>query len=257
MFGWLSKRKEQTSATPVAKPSTGSRRVYAIGDIHGRLDLLQQLHDLIAADVAAAPPPVPPLLVYLGDYVDRGADSRGVVDLLLAPPPIVAERVCLAGNHERTLQAFLADSTIGPDWFSFGGLETVLSYGTPVERKPSSAAAFEATREAFAAVFPAAHFAFLADLPMTHTVGDYVFVHAGLRPGRALAQQTEQDMLWIRDEFLDSSADFGRIVVHGHSPVEQVDVRRNRINVDTGAYSSNRLSCLVLEGDSRAMLQTG
>ena len=107
----------------MAKPSTGSRRVYAIGDIHGRLDLLQQLHDLIAADVAAAPP----LLVYLGDYVDRGADSRGVVDLLLAPPPIAAERVCLAGNHECTLQAFLADSTIGPDWFSFGGLETVLS----------------------------------------------------------------------------------------------------------------------------------
>jgi len=256
MFSWLSKRKDPAAMTAGAKPSTGGRRVYGIGDVHGRLDLLVELHALIAADVAAAAPAVPPLLVYLGDYVDRGADSKGVVDLLLAPPPVDAERICLFGNHERTLLNFLSDSAIGPDWFSFGGLETVLSYGTPMERKPSSAAAYEAARVAFAGVFPQAHGDFLASLPLTHVEGDYLFVHAGLRPGRSLAQQTEQDLIWIREEFLDSNADFGRVVVHGHSPVEQVEVRRNRINVDTGAYSSNRLSCVVLEGESRALLQT-
>lgn len=229
--------------------------VYAVGDIHGRSDLLDRLHGLIRADAqrrAAARR----VVVYLGDYVDRGPDSRGVIDRLAAASPDGFETVCLMGNHEAVLQDFLEDPRAGPLWMRFGGRATLESYGIcdlPVGDDPE---AFAAAQAALRERMPPLHRAWLAALRPCHVEGDYVFVHAGVRPGVPLDRQSLHDMLWIRDEFLNADADFGKVVVHGHTPVPRPVVRWNRIGIDTGAYASGVLTALVLEGSSRAFLQT-
>lgn len=229
-------------------------RIYAIGDIHGCITPLRKLHQLIR-EHSVAQPVARNVVIYLGDYVDRGPDSRGVVDLLLSEPLPTFEHVYLKGNHEEAVLRFLEDENNGPPWLAYGGDVTLSSYGV---RPPqaSDLAGLQRARSEFERQFPSEHRAFFNRLPLVHVEGDYVFVHAGLKPGVPLESQSEDDLLWIRDEFLCSNAEFGRIVVHGHSITETPAVRRNRIGIDTGAFASGRLTCLVLEGTSRSFLAT-
>lgn len=230
-------------------------RVYAVGDIHGRLDLLARLHDLIAAD-AAATRARRRVIVYLGDYVDRGPDSRGVIELLMNRPLPGFEPVHLMGNHEDYFLQFLERAEVGPHWCAYGGRETLASYGVRLPAFAARIAEYEAARLALAAKIPPAHVAFMRALKLTHQEGGYLFVHAGIKPGVALVDQQAGDLLWIRDEFLDSAEDFSSCVVHGHTIVEVPEQRANRIGIDTGAFATGTLTALVLDGAERRFIQT-
>ncbi len=239
---------------PPARVPAGTR-VYAVGDIHGRADLLEKLHGMILADAGKAPEERK-VVVYLGDYVDRGMEVARVVDILLDEPLPGFESVHLLGNHEASLLEFLEDIAIGPGWLFYGGRETLYSYGVALpsggdERERLLAAQAELRRK-----LPERHLAFLRSLRLHHVEGDYLFVHAGIRPGVPLERQDREDLLWIRDKFLASTADHGRIVVHGHTISEEPDVRSNRIGIDTGAYATGVLTCLVLHEDRREFLRT-
>lgn len=233
------------------QPPNGNTRVYAIGDIHGRLDLLERAVAAIRRDVDAHGPDA--LTITLGDYVDRGTASRGVLDRLAANP-FPTPYVALKGNHEAVFERFLATAEGGDHWRQFGGLETLHSYGVPVADMMMGRN-YEAAAERLREALPDEHRVFLASLKMSHTQGGYFFCHAGVRPGVALAQQSDVDLLWIREEFLDSTADFGKIVVHGHTPVDAPDVRPNRINIDTGAFITGQLTCVVLDAGGHRFLK--
>lgn len=242
---------------PLAAPRVpAGTRLYAIGDIHGRVELLRSLRHVIQAD-AAQHTATRNLLICLGDYVDRGGDSRAVIDMILDETMPGFECIYLKGNHEDTLLAFLEDETIGPGWLmQGGGAATLYSYGVRPPQSPADTAALRRTQSDLAERLPAAHLGFLRNLPLFHVEGDYIFVHAGLRPDVPFDRQTSDDMLWIRDEFLRSDTSFGKIVVHGHSITDAPDIRPNRIGIDTGAFASGRLTCLVLDGTERSFLQT-
>lgn len=228
-------------------------RVYAIGDIHGRFDLLEALSIEIRRDLAGRRPERT-VEIFLGDYIDRGPRSREVVEWLIDAPPLADERVCLMGNHEEMLLDAIAEPTFMGPWLHNGALSTIASYGVAAPRF-GTAASEARLRTAFLQAFPARHRGFIEALPRKTKLGSYVFVHAGLRPGCALEDQDPHDLVWIRDQFLHCDTDFGFVVVHGHTPMERPEVRRNRINVDTGAFFSGRLTCLVLEGATHRFLQ--
>jgi serine/threonine protein phosphatase 1 len=230
-------------------------RVYVVGDIHGCIDLLAMMHRMILAD-AEAHPAGRRVVVYLGDYIDRGPDSKGVVDLLLSNPLPGFEAVHLKGNHEQTLLEFLNDITIGPDWFSFGGVQTFESYGLAPPANVFDAEELLAAQAALEARLGEAHHRFYRDLKLGHFEGDFLMVHAGLRPDTPLDLQVENDLLWIRDPFLKSEANFGVIVVHGHTIALYPEIKPNRIGIDTGAFHTGRLTCLVLNGSEIGFLQT-
>lgn len=226
-------------------------RIYAVGDIHGCADLLDHVlagiddHLASHADCRA-------IEVFLGDYVDRGPASRTVIDRLIERS-LRREVVCLKGNHETFILKFLQDPSMLPYWQNVGGAETLASYGLHPTLNPDAAALAE-TVKSFAASLPDRHHEFLTGLAPSFTCGDFFFAHAGVRPGVPLAQQREHDLLWIRDDFLLSKDDFGKLIVHGHTPVHEPDIRANRINIDTGAYATGRLTCLVIEGDEALVL---
>lgn len=226
-------------------------RIYAVGDIHGRVDLLDRLLQRIDADLAVRPIGRS-VEVFLGDYIDRGPESAAVLERLIDRGR-VHETVCLMGNHETCLLEFLRDPSLLTAWGQNGGFTTLLSYGvTPViHAGPEEQAELS---EALARAMPKGHIEFLNGLPISFTCGDFFFVHAGVRPGTPLVRQREQDLLWIRDEFLRHDAAFEKIVVHGHTPVREPEVRKNRINVDTGAYATGRLTCVRLERDEISFL---
>ena len=226
-------------------------RIYAIGDIHGRADLLDRTLKQVDADLAKDPPSQA-IQVFLGDYVDRGPASREVLDRLIARES-THQAVFLKGNHEALLTRFQTDPSILDDWQRLGGLETLMSYGiTPsINADPIGQTRLAL---AFGQTFPESHRTFLGNLKTSFTCGDYFFVHAGVRPGVPLTEQREEDLLWIRQEFLLCEDDFSKIVVHGHTPVMQPDIRPNRINIDTGAYATGRLTCLALEADTIRIL---
>jgi serine/threonine protein phosphatase 1 len=224
-------------------PMLEADRLYAIGDIHGRSDLLDRMVDEISRDLKDHPIGTA-LTVTLGDYVDRGFDSRGVLDRL-ARNPFPTPMVALKGNHEALLDAFLIDPAGGGDWRRLGGLETLLSYGVSVA--PIKVGRDYEVAAALRAALPPAHREFLGSLRTSLSVGRYFLCHAGVRPGVPLELQTEDDLLWIRSEFLSSQADFGKIVVHGHTPSQVPEIRSNRINVDTGAFTTGQLTCAVLD----------
>jgi Calcineurin-like phosphoesterase len=196
-------------------------------------------------------------VVYLGDYVDRGEDSRGVVARLALKPLDGFESVHLMGNHEDFLLQFLEHPEVGPNWIYNGGDRTLASYGVPSPGPWAGTAAFDNAREALLAALPEAHLKFLRDLAASHVIGGYLFVHAGIRPGVALERQNPHDLMWIRREFLEHAGDFGKVVVHGHTPVKAIDSRPNRIGIDTGAAYGGPLSAVVLAGSERRFLQTG
>jgi serine/threonine protein phosphatase 1 len=220
------------------------RRVYAVGDIHGYADRLRTLHRLIAEDLKGRPVQHA-VIVHLGDYIDQGPDSAGVLTHLTALQIAGAHVVNLIGDHERMLlDAIDGDRAAATDWLWSGGAEALPSWGLPPNLP----------REAWAEAFPPSHIAFLRSLSMWHQEGDYLFVHAGLRPGVALRDQAREDLLMIRQPFLASEAHFGAIVVHGHSSSPTVPILPNRIGLDTGAGIGGRLTCAVLEEDGIALM---
>ena len=231
--------------------------VYAIGDIHGRLDLLERIQQRIVDD-AMQREASRRQVVYLGDYLSRGPDSAGVVDRVREWLPAGFERITLKGNHEDLLLRFLeGEIGTGRHWLDYGGLEVMSAYGVVIaDREARDDASVIAMRKDLAARIPASHLEFFRGLQISHSAGDYFFVHGGVRPGVPLAEQSDRDCLWIRKTFLNSDADHGAIVVHGHSISDQPEIRHNRIGIDTGAYCSNVLTCLVLDGEVRSFLQT-
>ena len=253
MIGWTRKPRSRVEAAAPAVPA--GTRVYAVGDIHGRVDLLRMLHGLIHDDAYRRQAPRN-VVVYLGDYVDRGQESRAVIDVLLNEPLPGFESHHLKGNHEDIMLRFLDDTSVGPSWLSFGGMETLRSYGIDPPHPYAPAAELQRAQRALAERLPRPHLDFLRRLQLSHAEGDYLFVHAGVKPGVPLEAQREEDLLWIRDEFLRSEASFGHIVVHGHTISRDPDVRRNRIGVDTGAFMSDRLTALAAEGTGWFFLQT-
>lgn len=231
--------------------------VYAVGDIHGRLDLLLGILDRIVADAERHPEDEERTLIFLGDYVDRGPESKGVVDKLLYDPLPGFATVRLMGNHEEALLAFLDGQSDGLDWLTFGGLETLLSYGLALRRLPRTEEAAAELRLSLGTAIPDTHVAFFRHCALHHGVGDYVFVHAGVRPGVPLEHQTPTDLMWIRDDFLRSKSPLpGAVVVHGHTICDLPQNREQRINIDTGAFASGRLTALVLRRSDRGFLST-
>jgi serine/threonine protein phosphatase 1 len=221
-------------------------RIYAIGDVHGRADLLDRLLSRIDAHVVAHPI-VRPVLLLVGDYIDRGPASREVLDLLINSAR-GREMVFLRGNHDVFIGDFLKNPAVLKDWSKIGGLETLMSYGLQPSINADAATQNELAK-ALEHALPGTHRTFLHGLVSSFSCGGYFFAHAGVRPGIPLSKQRDEDLLWIRDEFLLHEEDFGKIVVHGHTPVRELDIRPNRINIDTGAYATGRLTCLILEGD--------
>ena len=228
-------------------------RIYAIGDIHGRLDLLNELLARIGSDIALRPT-VRPLYVFLGDYIDRGSASRETIDRLIEHGK-THESVFLKGNHELIAIKCLSDRGLFDQWLRLGGLETLVSYGVPAETLANGKQIAE-LQSAFHGALPQAHFRFFRDLKNSFECGDFFFAHAGVKPNVELSRQKENDLLWIRGEFLSSNEDFGKIVVHGHTPTREIEVGPNRINIDTGAFATGRLSCLVLEGEDLSVIDT-
>ena len=238
-------------------PSTGDRLVYAVGDIHGRLDLLRPLIEDIAADAHLSAQKDRPLLVFLGDYVDRGPHSRKVIDLILW---LIADghfEVCaLKGNHEEALLKFLDTPSFGSSWIEHGGAPTLVSYGVQPPTRRTDPDAWVETREEFAAAVPQEHKDFFENLSHTAVVGDYVFVHAGVRPGVPLSEQEERDLLWIRQDFLASEGPFEKVVVHGHTPSEAPQLLAHRLGIDTGAYATGVLTAIRLHGADQQTMQS-
>lgn len=240
--------------------------IYAIGDIHGRADLLEILIDRIKSDSAALPEGTQVQIVFLGDYIDRGLQSRRVIDFFLGDELDDFETVFLMGNHEEALLRFFDDEDFGKQWVRYGGGETLYSYGfqppnsrASLSSHESMAAAQEAWRrvwEGFREKLPEDHLEFYRSLKHYHIEGDYLFVHAGLRPDVSLEEQTQRDMLWIRDEFLDDSGQFQHLIVHGHTPTEGIVYDGRRIGLDTGAFISGRLSAARLFGSEVIFLST-
>jgi serine/threonine protein phosphatase 1 len=249
LFKTLFKPDRPDPATP---PDS---RAYAIGDVHGRLDLLLKLLARIEADRRARPC-ANDRIVFLGDLIDRGPESRGVLQLLLRYRQLLPDPVYLMGNHEEMLLRVLGsepDSIF--DWLSFGGYEFAESYGVSVAALATHDAATVA--DTIRAAMPPEDLAFVSEFEDMHRFGDYLFVHAGIRPGVALDAQKPSDLRWIREDFLESAAQHPAFVIHGHTISETPDERPNRIGIDTGAYASGVLTAICLEGTERRYITTG
>jgi serine/threonine protein phosphatase 1 len=233
------------SSRTVNASAPADARIYAIGDIHGRADLLSEIMARIDDDIRRRPI-AHTVEVYLGDYVDRGPHSSTVLDLLAVR--LVANRaVCLRGNHEAVMEGFLQDPGILEHWAPLGGMQTLASYG--VELRDDAETAADLHRR-FLDAFPREHELVMRCLRNEFSCGDFLFVHAGIRPDVPIERQNVNDLIWIRDEFLDSTRRHERFVVHGHTPVPHPDIRHNRINIDTGAWRTGTLTCIAIEGST-------
>ncbi len=230
-------------------------RVYAVGDIHGRADLAEEMQALISAH-ASRKPARSVSAVWLGDYIDRGPSSREVIDLLVRFARGPLRSIFLMGNHEEAMLRFLADARDGHQWLSFGGLETLVSYGVAVgDARPGPT--FGEAREALLAALPQEHREFFLSLEFSATIGEFFFCHAGVRPGVPLDAQDPHDLIWIRDDFLNWRHDFGMMIVHGHTPAAEPELRPNRVNLDTGAFATGRLTCAIIEGGEIELRSVG
>jgi serine/threonine protein phosphatase 1 len=221
-------------------------RLYIIGDIHGRSDLLDRIVDEINRDINEFGWQES-LTITLGDYVDRGPDSRGVLDRL-SRNPFPTDYIALKGNHEAIFEEFVNQPSVANHWRDLGGLETLHSYGVPMDNLMLGKG-FEEAARALSAVIPEAHRTFLASLKTHISIDNCFLCHAGVRPNVPLDRQNANDLLWIRDEFLNSRQSFGKMIIHGHTPNEWPEVRPNRVNLDTGAFATGRLTCLVIDRD--------
>ncbi|WP_298744700.1 metallophosphoesterase family protein [uncultured Brevundimonas sp.] len=254
MISTLFRRRPRTGAPRTPRTPAGAV-VWAVGDVHGRLDLVKPLVEAVLADAdqVAADRKV---VIFLGDYVDRGPDSRGVIRFLAGlPRDRGVEWRFLRGNHEEAMLDFLDDPSGGARWCEYGGDAALRSYGL---RPPELAHRTEAWARVAADLahrLTPGERAFLEDLELSVSIGDYFFAHAGARPGQPLERQTGRDLMWIRNSFLDSDVEFEKIVVHGHTPTDEVYVDRRRIGLDTRAYESGVLSAARFEGSGRALIQ--
>jgi serine/threonine protein phosphatase 1 len=244
-------RRPPTGPTQPHVPK--NQRIYCIGDIHGRADLLQQLHQQILTD--ANNYKGKKTIVYLGDYIDRGEQSRQVIELLISNPLPDFISIYLMGNHEQILLSFLEYPESSAAWLSFGGKQALNSYGIPLAHVPTMREVVELAKQ-LDRKLPDTHRSFLQNCATSWQCGSYYFVHAGIDPNIALDKQGLDDQLWIRGEFLESNKDHGAIVVHGHSITFMPELLPNRIGIDTGAFSTGVLTCLVLEGSDQRCIQT-
>jgi serine/threonine protein phosphatase 1 len=235
--------------------SADDMRLYIIGDIHGRSDLLDRMVNAIYRDNEKHGWRES-LTITLGDYVDRGFDSRGVLDRLSRNPFPTTSYIALKGNHEELFEGFLQDASSGGYWRRLGGLETLHSYGVPTN-EVMLGKGFEQASRALDAAVPEAHRVFLSSLKNSISINGYFMCHAGVRPGVPLDRQNARDLCWIREEFLNSKVDFEKMVIHGHSPHEWPEVKPNRVNIDTGAFATGRLTCLVIEDGRGRFIFTG
>ncbi len=248
-----------TYGAPLAagRPPAGPAglRIYAVGDIHGRLDLIVEMADMIDAD-AAAHPDRRPVEILVGDLIDRGTGSAGVVDFVIARK---AERdlTVLRGNHEQYMLDALAGETTIARWMQFGGEAALASYGIAARGRSGALRPVGEIAADVRSRLPEAHLALFGGVADWARHGDYLFVHAGIRPSVPLEAQSPIDLVMIREGFLDDGTDHGFVVVHGHTPVARPEVRSNRIGIDTKAYESGRLTCLVIDGSERRFMQTG
>lgn len=245
----------ETSA-PLPSPARlpKGKRVYAVGDIHGRADLLEKMLRLIDADHLGYRGESH--IILLGDYVDRGPNSKDVLDILSKGSWKNRRLECLRGNHEDIVLRFFRDHSVAPGWFHYGGLQTLRSYGIPVADATQDFDDIFMLRSRLQKAMPEEHKLFLENLPLTMRHGDYVFVHAGIHPSRSLDEQDPHHFLWMREPFLSSTADLGFTVVHGHSIRMKPEVRVSRIGIDTGAYATGHLTCVVLQDGERHFLST-
>lgn len=229
--------------------------IWAVGDIHGRADLSNPLINAIQADLVASAA-TRKVLIFLGDHVDRGPDSRIVIDQIIdvTMDPAI-ETHCIRGNHEDRMEAFLEQPELGSGWCDYGGRDTLVSYGVTPPGDKASLEEWGVASAQLKAALPRPHLNFLQKQIYSYAVGDYFFAHAGARPGVALQAQRPEDLMWIRQAFLDHPAPFEKIIVHGHTPAEDVVSDARRIGVDTGAYATNLLSAVRLERETRAILQ--
>jgi serine/threonine protein phosphatase 1 len=251
VFNWIRGRKQ-----PAPRDDRRRRRldlgdrpvsfpIYAIGDVHGSLDLLLQAERKILADMAGSSSPA--LVILLGDYVDRGRDSCGVLQHLLQPPPAPLRRIALCGNHEQLFSDFLENPQDNMHWLDFGGRQTLLSYGVDIDYfLHKGRLRLQPFKDALIGAVPQTHRQLLSSLPIYARIGPYIFVHAGLRPGIPLEVQTDEDMLWIREPFLSEGAGLDLLVIHGHTPVAEPESGPQRIGIDTGAFTTGRLTVLKL-----------
>lgn len=226
-------------------------RLYAIGDVHGRADLLKRIHDRIDLELARDRPD-DWRVIHLGDYVDRGSDSRGVIEFLIERIDADERHVALMGNHDERFALFLDDVSEWANFMNFGGRETALSYGVDLDAHAHRSAAHEALR----AAMPESHHGFLKGLPYWVAHGDFFFCHAGIRPGIPLDAQKSEDLVWIRKEFHRHEGLHPKVIVHGHTPVGAPEVLPNRVNLDTLAYDSGLLTAMVFEGVEKRLIQT-
>ena len=221
--------------------------VYAIGDVHGCHRQLAALERMVVADGAELPGEK--WIVTLGDHIDRGPDSRAVLDHLLAPPPEGFRRFSLLGNHEQMMLDFLADPEEHAYWLDQGGIETLASYGVDVLRPYATDRVLDAFLADLAAAIPPAHLEWIAGLPVLLELPGWLFVHAGVRPGVPVAQQTDEDLVWIREPFLSGPGLRGCRVVHGHTPGRMPVVTESRIGIDTHCFVTGRLTALRVTPD--------
>ena len=238
------------SSTP---PDT---RIYAIGDVHGYINLLEKLHAIIDNDLAKNPINSY-RIIFLGDYIDRGPNSAGCVEYLIH---LMAENrnvICLKGNHEDKLEKFLADPIATADsFFTYGGVDCVVSYGVDMDGYRGSKNEILQKCSELNENIPTHHKRFFSELIKTISFGDYMFTHAGVRPGVPLDQQSEHDLIWIRSEFISNRQLYEKVVIHGHTPAYPIEILPNRINVDTHAYYSGVLSCIVLQGTDYRVIES-
>ncbi len=254
VFSRFWKRNKGPAQATAAPAVPDGCRVYAIGDIHGRDDLFAQLLTMIADDHAARRP-AQPIIILLGDLVDRGPHSRQVVERAMTLSADWPDVRLLMGNHEEVfLEALGGDIAVMRFFVRIGGAQTIHSYG--IVGREYDAMDFAELAVALARQVPQTHIQFLSNALDLIEIGDYAFVHAGIRPGIALAAQSPSDLRWIRDEFLDDSRDHGKIIVYGHSITDGVDEQPNRIGIDTGAFASGILTAIALEGQQRWYLST-
>lgn len=243
MIRHLFRRKAKSAVTHAGE------RVYAVGDIHGRIDLFRSILKQIQID-GQERGPNSTRIVLLGDLIDRGPSSRQVLELVLHLHRSSEGFVVLSGNHEEMLlESCAGNGTMQNLWLDCGGMETLRSYG--IERAMLRGLRPAELGELITRTIGRPTLEWISALPLTFRSGDYFFCHAGVRPGVALDEQRREDLLWIRDEFLDSSADHGAMIVHGHSEQSRIEVENNRINIDTAAYRTNVLSALAVEGKER------
>lgn len=247
----LKKLLKKTHAIPPFLPD--NTRIYCIGDIHGCHHLLLNLLHKIEIDYARFSGKK--IMIYLGDYIDRGMQSKEVIATIIKHTPDNTETIYLRGNHEQVMLDFLLGKKMDRDWFAFGGMATLACYNVVIRKIPTTKSDFIEIQQQLQEKLPISHYNFLQKTILSYTLGAYYFVHAGIHPRRPLAKQKARDLLWIKDKFTICKKHYEKIIVHGHTISDEPELLANRIGIDTGAYASNKLTCLVLEGSQQKIIQ--